>query len=358
MLAAVKSSAAPAAPTSEVERSSSSHQSSAPESTSESQVIRQQTDEPTAENPILYCEAAYAVRPGVTRAQAERALLHRFQKVCAELDRKSSKKFVQLAIFDHQYAKRPVRAPLATLTWKDWRGAPVLGFPAFGEKAASGSMAPPPDWDKSSGVAVSMPVTAPEHSVPRTSTPASVPPAKPLSVPPSGPAVQVIRSVPVGEIVSAVAPQIPKAAPPPAIAEHPADAEPTPMPSATPEPAVSAPATETAAQYTDAVKAAPEEMKSAPDATSVPPSPEQRQTLPAPEGISTAPAPAPEPSPTIPAEERASAKLTVAPQQPAPEEEAPKAAPSTSDEAPGVLGRTARPLSKPGKSKGPQVELR
>jgi hypothetical protein len=351
MLGAVKSSAAPAASAAPgvssgpADGSKSNASANGPESVPESQVIRQHTDEPTAENPILYYEAAYSVRPGVTRTQAERALLYRFQKVCAEIDRRQSKKFVQLAIFDHQYAKRPVRAPLATLTWKDWRGAPVLGFPAFGEKAASGSMAPPPDWDKSSGVAVSMPITAPEQSVPRTSAPGSVPPpAKPVSVPPSTPAVQVIRSVPVGESVSATSPQIPKAAPLPAIVEHPSDAELAREPPAREEPAVIA----SASDETKSVSVT-EETKS----PSEPPAGEHRQTLPAPEGISTAPAPAPEPRPTVPAEERASAKLTVAPEQLPAEEPAPaKAAPSTSEEASAeapASRKNGAPSSRPGK---------
>ena len=366
LLGAAKSSAAPAledtagvsppVAASSGPGAPSTPSSSGPESTPESQVIRQRTDEPTAENPILYYEAAYAVRPGVTRAQAERALLHRFQKVCAEIDRKPAKKFVQLAIFDHQYAKRPVRSPLATLTWKDWRGAPVLAFPAFGEKAASGSMAPPPDWDKSSGVAVSMPVTAPEQSAPGASTPASVPPPKPLSVPPSTPAVQVIRSVPVGEAVSAVAPQIPKAAPLPAILE-PSDPEPAPKPSVTAEPVESLPEPASISAVADERKPVTPEsvVPSQPGAeASAATAAEQRQTIPAPEAISTAPAPAPAPEPVLtpPAEERASAKVTIAPaaEEPTQPGVVSKAGDETPAEAP-VSRRNGAPSSKPGKSK-------
>lgn len=195
------------------------HPTSNPPSTlPASELIRKITEGPTAESPILYYEAAYAVEPGLSRPQIERVLLKHFQKVCAEIARGSSKKYVQLAIFDHHYEKYPVRPPLATLTWKDWRGAPVLGFPAFGEKPATGSMAPPPKWDNHSSYAVSMPVTAPENSAPRADNPASVSPSTtPSSILPSTSAVQVIRSIPVGEAVSTEILSIPKAAPVPNI---------------------------------------------------------------------------------------------------------------------------------------------
>jgi hypothetical protein len=127
------------------------------------------------------------------------------------------------------------------------------------------------------------------------------------------------------------------------------------MPSAAAEPVVSAPAPQATTPPNEEAKAALDVPDAAREATSEPPLNEHRQTLPAPEGISTAPAPAPEPSPTIPAEERASAKLTVAPEQPAPDVEAPKPASSAGDEPAADAPASAKngaASSKSGKSKG------
>ena len=38
-------------------------------------------------------------------------------------------KLVNLAVFDMTFQGKPPVPPLATLTWKDWRGAPVVAFP-------------------------------------------------------------------------------------------------------------------------------------------------------------------------------------------------------------------------------------
>src|SRR5262249_14922659 len=40
----------------------------------------------------------------------------------SELASAPAGKLVQLAVFDHEWQGRPMRAPLVALTWKDWRG--------------------------------------------------------------------------------------------------------------------------------------------------------------------------------------------------------------------------------------------
>lgn len=53
----------------------------------------------------------------------------RFKELCSEVADAPPGKLVQLAVFDHVFQQRPAHPPLATLTWKDWRGDPVLQFP-------------------------------------------------------------------------------------------------------------------------------------------------------------------------------------------------------------------------------------
>jgi hypothetical protein len=95
------------------------------------EVIRTRGEEPSQETPITYREVALGVRPDATRGAVEALLRVRFASVLKEIAERPRGKFVQLAVFDHVFAKKPIRPPVATLLWKDWRGDPVLAFPGF-----------------------------------------------------------------------------------------------------------------------------------------------------------------------------------------------------------------------------------
>src|SRR5262249_19873361 len=105
-----------------------------------SRVVRQRAEEPRTESPISYREVAYSVQPGVSRNAVEAVLWARFREVSESLASRSNGKFIQLAVFDHSFEKKPLRPPLATLAWKDWRGSPILNFPGF-----DGAAKPPTD---------------------------------------------------------------------------------------------------------------------------------------------------------------------------------------------------------------------
>jgi hypothetical protein len=111
----------------------------------EFQLIRAREEEPNEKMPITYRERAYAVRPGTERAAAEVLLWLRFREIAASIqDRPAGTKFIQLAVFDHVFDKKPARPPLATLAWKDWRGEPVLQFPTTNHSAPPPPTAPAP----------------------------------------------------------------------------------------------------------------------------------------------------------------------------------------------------------------------
>ena len=99
------------------------------------ELVRQRAEEPRPDSPITYREFAYAVEPGRTRDEIEALLRDRYQATRAAIEDRPPGKFVQLAIFDHVFKRRPERPPLATFAWKDWRGDPVLAFPGFGDEA-------------------------------------------------------------------------------------------------------------------------------------------------------------------------------------------------------------------------------
>ena len=164
------------------------------------ELVRQRAEEPRPDSPITYREFAYAVEPGRSRDEIEALLRDRYQATLATIEDRPPGKFVQLAVFDHVFKRRPERPPLATFAWKDWRGEPVLAFPGFGEEAmgpmsrvpaARESVAPP-----SNGVAAASPSVAP----------ASVPvvPMAPVVIASVPPPAKVVETSPPPTVEAAI----------------------------------------------------------------------------------------------------------------------------------------------------------
>ncbi|HEY3667982.1 MAG TPA: hypothetical protein VGL19_18395, partial [Polyangiaceae bacterium] len=131
------------------------------------EIVRERSEEPRSDSPITYRELAFAVAPGATRAQVEALLHDRYEVTRATIEDRPAGKFVQLAVFDHVFKRKPERPPLATFAWKDWRGAPVLAFPGFGE-APMGPMSQVPP------APASLPPANGSHSAPPPSAAASL----------------------------------------------------------------------------------------------------------------------------------------------------------------------------------------
>jgi hypothetical protein len=79
--------------------------------------------------PVTYREYVYLVPPGTTEADAERLLRAQLDLVCTSLERFPPGKFVNLAVVDVSFQGKPPVPPLATMTWKDWRGPGAIAFP-------------------------------------------------------------------------------------------------------------------------------------------------------------------------------------------------------------------------------------
>jgi hypothetical protein len=136
--------------------------------------------------PLTYREYVYAVAPGTSEETGAKLLQAQFDLIRASLKSARPGKLVNLAVFDMVFQGRPPVPPLATLTWKDWKGEPVLAFP---RRARSG--APPP-----------------VSAVTRSAPPAAAPGPAPQIVPPHAPVPQF----------------------PPAVAQAPVQQAPTPAP--------------------------------------------------------------------------------------------------------------------------------
>ena len=109
-----------------------------------SQIVFKREQEATESMPLTYREYIYGVPPGTTEAAAETLLVTQLEFVRASLERAAAGKLVNLAVVDAPFEGKPKTAPLATLMWKDWRGAHVIAFPRRPGYVAPSHTAPPP----------------------------------------------------------------------------------------------------------------------------------------------------------------------------------------------------------------------
>jgi len=98
-------------------------------------------EEPTPANPLSYRERAFLIPKGMSVSEAEAALRFALSDLQRQLAAAATGKFVNLAAFDHHWIEQPQRPPLVVLEWRDWRGEPVVDYPAA-ERGAS--LAPRP----------------------------------------------------------------------------------------------------------------------------------------------------------------------------------------------------------------------
>ena len=154
-----------------------------------SRIIFEREQEATEGMPLTYREYVYLVAPGTSEAAAETLLLTQLELVRASLERVGAGKLVNLGVFDLTFTGKPPVPPLATLSWKDWRGPPTVSFPRHAKPALVSAV--PPAQAPIAG----MPILAVAPS-PASTPPAHVPPlatpepaiaapiqARPVSVP-------------------------------------------------------------------------------------------------------------------------------------------------------------------------------
>ena len=102
----------------------------APANGVEPHVLYRREQEPTDDSPLLYREDVYVMPEGTTEAQAEKYLRAQFLTIKAVLASSRTGKYVNLAVFDRAFEGRPTVLPLATLSWKDWKGQePSVVYP-------------------------------------------------------------------------------------------------------------------------------------------------------------------------------------------------------------------------------------
>jgi hypothetical protein len=151
-------------------------------------VLSAREQDPTEASPLTYREYSFWVPMGTTEEVASDVLKAQLKLVDAHLEGAKMGKLVNLAAFDVEFTGKPPSPPLATLTWKDWKGEPIIGFPRRG--------------------------AAPKQIKPPSSPPPSIP--RPLSQPPPASAanVAVPKAAPVPSAVGATSTAAQPVAPP------------------------------------------------------------------------------------------------------------------------------------------------
>lgn len=104
-------------------------------------LVSKREEEPSAKSPLTYREHVYVVPAGTTEDVIEKLLLERLDDVRRQLEDARPGKFVNLAVFDHVFESKPLRKPVVTLAWKDWKGDALdIRYPLRG---GAGNSAPP-----------------------------------------------------------------------------------------------------------------------------------------------------------------------------------------------------------------------
>lgn len=85
-------------------------------------LLYERSHEPSEDSPILYRERAYLVDNLQSDEELEEQLQAELAAIREDLLDRDASKYVQLALFDHEFEEQPSSPPVATLSWKDWHG--------------------------------------------------------------------------------------------------------------------------------------------------------------------------------------------------------------------------------------------
>lgn len=156
-------------------------------------LLSSREQEPTESSPLTYREYAFAVPAGTTDQVAADVLRAQLRIIESHIGHAKQGKLVNLACFDIEFTGKPPKAPLATLTWKDWKGEPVVGFP---RRSGKESVQPrPPSTSPSASNTAAAPQVPQAAPVPAPAqAPVQAPPAEEVGYIPQNP--QLMKPVP------------------------------------------------------------------------------------------------------------------------------------------------------------------
>jgi hypothetical protein len=187
-----------------------------------SQVIFKREHDATDSVPLTYREYVFLVPTGTSEAAAEALLQTQLELVLASLARVPAGKLVNLGVFDVSFQGKPPVPPLATMMWKDWRGAPAVEFPRRPGYVPHASAPPPAPAIVAQPPPAVSPVSPPPDPIAHVASaapPAAIPVAPtavPVAVEPApAPIAVATPAVTMTVPAEAIAPPQPAAAPQP-----------------------------------------------------------------------------------------------------------------------------------------------
>jgi hypothetical protein len=176
-------------------------------------VLYQRPELPRPDSPIAYREVAYVVPPDTDREAIEALLSDGLADAKQAFGDRPNGRLVHLLVYDHSFEHTPLRPPLGTLVWKDWRGDPVLEIPGTDGEPISGVPADPAGPDGTSSEAI--------HALPA----AAAEPAEPPAAPEPTPTVEVPLAPPSAEADTADRAERPSRPPPVSVRRRRSDDE-------------------------------------------------------------------------------------------------------------------------------------
>jgi hypothetical protein len=203
------------------------------------ELLFKREEDPSPSSPLTYRETAWAVPEGTSTEAAVRLLMGMFEGVRAALAGVQPGKFVNMAVFDHQFQGKPKRPPLATLAWKDWKDQGE--GPQIRRLGESSSILPPSSHSMPPPAFVAAAAPAPAPLVPPVAAPAPAPlVSSPAPAPAPAPLVSAVAApAPLVSAVAAPAPLVSAVAAPAPLVSAVAVPAPAPLvsPVAAPAPA-------------------------------------------------------------------------------------------------------------------------
>ncbi len=229
-------------------------------------VLYKKEQDPTAASPISYREEVFAAPPGTTEERAEQILRAHFHVVTLQLANAPGGKYVNFAVFDRVFEGRPPSPPLATLSWKDWKGGePTVTFPRRAKEKLT-TATQPSNLGDAAARATGAHAIAPAAAAAPAAPPASQAPSRhapshaPSHAPPASDAARSVSAAapPSRAHVEMVAEKVVVAdeSPPPAATQE-APSEPATTPILPPDPAPSAASMEHASSFAPSPSFAP-----------------------------------------------------------------------------------------------------
>ncbi len=103
-------------------------------------LLHQRNEDPSDASPLTYRERSYALTGQVDDSVAEAIARERANALMRLLDDAPKGRFINVAVFDHEWIQQPRRPPVVTVALKDWQGEAIVERPAAVHRAS----APPP----------------------------------------------------------------------------------------------------------------------------------------------------------------------------------------------------------------------